>query len=172
MHDGEGMVPVRLHWLNATDCAVVPVAGLKSKTWYRITVRLDSAMDMQGNRGPDSTLILRFETRDLRLTGTIEGMVVDTDEKGTGAIVITASGVGQALPETREIVLAQPGAFVIDRLPEGRYTLHAFRDADSSRGYTNGVPFPFVPSERFTVAADTVKVRARWNVEGVLLKFR
>ena len=34
-----------------------------------------------------------------------------------------------------------------------------------------GRPYPFLPSEPFTVGSDTVKVRARWTVEGVSLRF-
>ncbi|MFN0157043.1 MAG: Ig-like domain-containing protein [Bacteroidota bacterium] len=172
LRDGENLIPAELRWFNATDCAIVPVEQLKSKTWYQVSIHLDSARDMHGNRGADSTVIVRFETRDLRLTGTIEGTVVDVDDGATGTIMITATSIGVPSPETREMALAKPGIFIIDQLPEGRYTLQAFRDADSSRSYTYGLPFPFAPAERFTVAGDTAKVRARWNVEGVLLRFR
>ena len=68
--------------------------------------------------------------------------------------------------------MEQPGAFVLDRLVEGKYVLSAFRDADSSGTYTYGLPYPFAPSERFVVYPDTVKVRARWDVEGVAIRFR
>jgi hypothetical protein len=67
--------------------------------------------------------------------------------------------------------LNREGGFKIDRLVEGKYLLDAFRDADRPGHYSPGLPYPFVTSERFTVAPDTIKVRARWSVEGAWLKF-
>ena len=64
------------------------------------------------------------------------------------------------------------GKFLVDHLPEGKYTMSAFVDADSSGSYTFGKPFPYHVSERFTIYPDTLKVRARWGVEGVVLTLR
>jgi hypothetical protein len=59
----------------------------------------------------------------------------------------------------------------MDRLPEGRYGIQAFEDLDGNGKYRSGLPYPFLPSARFAVYPDTVKVRARWSVEGVQIKF-
>jgi len=78
------------------------------------------------------------------------------------------------LPEAhvRELVLQRPGTFTLERLPEGRYLLAAFRDRDSSGAFDAGQPFPFAPAERFVEVPDTLKIRARWGIEGVPVRLR
>jgi hypothetical protein len=167
------VLPSGLRWLNASDVQLVPVEPLQSNAWYQIRVVLDSVQDYFENRWKDSTWSVVFQSLDLRTTGTIEGVVVDeAKERGRGLIYITVASV-DANPERGKILqLSKTGSFSVDRLPEGKYTFSGFRDADSSGSYSFGQPFPFVPSERFTVSSDTVKVRARWGVEGVVLKFK
>jgi hypothetical protein len=132
---------------------------------------MDSVRDLFGNGYRDSTRILRFETMDLRATGVVEGTVID-ERKGDGAIYLVASSIDRPSGIKKTVLLPGPGRFTIDRLPEGSYTLSAFRDADSSGGYSYGLPYPFKVSERFVVGEDTLRVRARWNVEGVLVKLK
>jgi hypothetical protein len=167
------VVPSNLRWLNASDVELAPVAPLRSKAWYQIRVVLDSVQDYFGNRWKDSIWSVRFQSIDLRTTGTVDGVVVDdAKERGRGMIYVNVTSVDVNPPRERILHLAKPGSFSVDRLPEGRYTINGFRDADSSGSYSFGRPFPFVPSERFAVSSDTVKVRARWGIEGVVLKFK
>ncbi len=165
-------VPSALRWLSASDAQLVPAVPLRSKEWYQIQVTMDSVQDYAGNRWKDSTLRLRFQSLDLRTTGTVEGVVLDNEKGGHGPIYVTAMNVGANQMYEKAIRLPLPGSFTLEQLPEGKYTFKGFRDADSSGSYSFGRPFPFVPSERFTVVSDTIKVRARWGVEGVVLKFR
>lgn len=165
-------VQSNLVWKNATQCLVVPELPLMSGAWYTLTVVLDSVRDFDGNSPRDSILNMRFQTLDTRSTGVVEGTVFDEKEEGTGVIFVTARAVDQAPVVVRTIQLKGPGRFEFEKLQEGRYILSAFRDADSSGVYTFGLPFPYQPSERFAVLDDTLKVRARWSVEGVLLRFR
>ena len=161
-----------LHWSSAANLQLSPVALLHSKEWYEILVPLDSVRDYAGNTWKDTTMLVRFQSLDLRTTGTIEGDVVDEQKEGKGQIYVTASSVDLTPPRARTILLSEPGSFTIDRIPEGKYVLKGFRDADSSGSYSFGKPFPFVPSERFVVSTDTIRVRARWGAEGVTLKFK
>jgi hypothetical protein len=169
----KSVVPSRFGWVSASDAELTPAVPLKSKAWYQIRVVLDSVKDYSGNRWKDSTWSVRFQSLDLRTTGTVDGVVVDdAKEGGRGMIYVTVASVGVNPPHEKILRLTQPGPFSVDRLPEGRYTFNGFRDADSSGSYSFGRPFPFIPSERFAVSSDTVKVRARWGVEGVVLRFK
>jgi hypothetical protein len=132
---------------------------------------MDSVRDYLGNTWKDSTWSVRFQSLDLRTTGVVEGVVFD-NEPDRGRIYLTAIRIDVSLPHEKTIELSKPGSFTFGQLSEGRYTFRAFRDADSSGSYSFGRPFPFIPSERFVGSSDTIKVRARWGVEGVVLKFR
>ena len=164
-------VEVDRRWLGPADMTLAFPGPLRSHAWYGVIMRLDSLRDLRGNAGPDSTRVVRFETMDIKTAGVIEGSVKD-ERMSTGEIVLTARNVGAADSTWRILRLPGPGSFVLKDLPEGLYALQAFRDADSTGAYSFGMPFPFVPSERFTVFPDTVKVRARWGVESVTLQLK
>jgi hypothetical protein len=160
-------------WISAMSLLISPRKPLNSASWYTIRVVMDSVRDLSGNGWKDSVSMLRFQTLDLKATGTIEGVVIDADS-GThlGEIYVTATRVLSSSPTVATLRLSGTGKFRFERLLEGRYTLSAFRDRDSSESFSFGKPFPFTPSERFAVIADTLKVRARWAVEGVVVRFK
>jgi hypothetical protein len=108
---------------------------------------------------------------DLRKTGGVEGNLVDARSRGK-RYVVSAQSVGMTPSYRRNVVLQSPGGFAIPLLAEGKYTISAIEDIDGSGNYSYGVPHPFAPAGRFSVYPDTVKVRARWGVEGVSLEFR
>jgi hypothetical protein len=163
-------VDVNAVWLSATDLVLVPRMPFASRAWYQFRLVMDSVRDYHGFRYKDSTLVIRFQTIDLRVTGVMSGSVVDAQgEKGRGPIYLTASSIDLPTRRTRTLRMNSPGRFLLEKLVEGKYVLDAYRDTDSSGTYTYGEPYPYVPSERFVVYRDTVKVRARWTVEGVQL---
>jgi hypothetical protein len=174
LRDSAGVpVDLRLRWLSPADVSLGMNAPLRGAMWYKLTAQLDSVSDFYGNSYRDSTFTLSFQTIDLRTTGVIEGTVADdAGSEGDGPVYLTAVSVDVVPPFERSVVLERPGRFSIDQLVEGRYVLKAFRDLDRSQSFSYGRPFPFVPAERFLFLKDTVKVRARWNVEGVLVKFK
>jgi hypothetical protein len=164
-------IDVDLHWLSAVELLVRPRAEFAFNAWYRLQVVMDSVRDLEGNAYKDSTLALRFQTLDLRTTGTIEGTVTDA-VNAVGRVVVTAARADATDVRRRTVTLPAPGPFKLDRLPEGMYGISSFRDADSSGTYGYGLPFPYKPSERFAVYQDPVKVRARWGVQGVVIPLK
>jgi hypothetical protein len=158
-------------WSGPADVDLVFSHPLMSRHWYEIRITLDSLRDVRGNARRDSTTRLRIQTFDLKSAGTIEGWVRDS-AGGTGAFTVLARSVGTPDVLERRVHLPQPGLYQITDLPEGLYTIWGYRDVDSSGSYSFGLPYPYRRSEPFTVLAETVKVRARWGVEGAGLNFR
>lgn len=159
---------VETRWLNATDVLLIPRKEFMSYAWYSLRIALDSVRDDRGNRPKDSTYVLRFQTIDLKTTGVIAGVVIDAEgDSAAGQLYLNASSIDLTPQRKRTIRMDRPGPFSMNRLVEGKYVLDAFRDRDSSRDFSYGTVRPFAPSERFAVYPDTIKVRARWNVEGV-----
>jgi hypothetical protein len=168
-------VPVgtSVHWLSPIDMLVQPRQPLVGRMWYTIHMVLDSLRDHQGNGLRDSTYDLRFESLDLRGTGTIEGTVLcDSPELPEGPVYVAATGVGSAPQILRSVRLEKAGPFKIEQVVEGRYLLSGFIDADSSGTYSFGRPFPFLASECFGVFPDTLKVRARWGLDGITIQMK
>jgi len=148
---------------------LLPAQPLKPLAWYTFRMVLDSVRDGRGRCHRDSVLVIHLQTQDYRTTGAIQGRVVDPT--GAGSVVVTVNSVG--LTPARSVVhrFSEPGAFSIERLPEGKYALQSYRDQNGDGVFSPGRPYPFTPSERFTVFPDTVKVRARWAIEGVTIRY-
>jgi hypothetical protein len=164
-------VRMDLDWLDPVRLLLRPRAPLSERTDYRLRVTMDSVRDLHGASYRDSVLVMKFRTQDLRMTGSISGVLAGVPGRPpAGPVYVSANALSGAEGEKRTARLPRPGAFTIDRLFEGKYVVSAFLDEDSSATYNFGKPYPFLPSERFAVYKDTVKVRARWSVENVMLQ--
>jgi hypothetical protein len=166
-------LPGSVVWTGPASFGLVPGKPLAGKSWYAIRVTMDSVRSLLGRGYKDSTFTLRFQTLDLRMTGQLSGAVVDAmGQKGRGRLVVSASGIDGNSAHAATVILDRPGPFNFGQLQEGKYVISGFRDADSSGTYSYGLPSPFVPAERFAVYPDTLRIRARWGVEGVVLRFK
>lgn len=162
-------VPSTLVPRTPAEIFLIPAQPLKSLAWYSIRVVLDSVRDSRGRCHGDSVLEVHLQTQDNRTTGTIQGRIVDPT--GAGAVVLTVNSVDLVPPRSAVHRTPEPGVFAVERLPEGKYALQSYRDQDGNGVFSPGLPFPFAPSERFAVFPDTVKVRARWAIEGVTIVY-
>jgi hypothetical protein len=159
------------HWEGPSRLVLHPKTPLWSSAWYTLEVRLDSVQDLRGRRYADSVSRVRFQTLDLKRTGVITGTLVDSAGSAHPYLVI-AESIDLAQKERRTVRCARPGPFALRDVIEGKYILSAFEDADGNGVYTVGTPSPYRPAERFAVGGDTLRVRARWSIEGALLRFR
>jgi hypothetical protein len=144
---------------------------LWSNAWYRLSVVMDSVKDFREKRYRDSVFVLRFQTLDMKRTGEIEGQLVDGRTQGK-PYRVSAETVDASPVVERTITVKGAGRFVFPQLIEGKYRIDGYEDADESGKYSFGKAHPFAPAERFAVFQDTVKVRARWGVQGVVLQFK
>jgi hypothetical protein len=122
---------------------------------------------MAGNGLPDT--VLTFRTINMDTLSEIIGTVFDRDTTAEGELVVTATQIKNT-EISYSTILSQPGPYRIDSVLPGMYLLDVFRDKNGDRCYTTGAPYPFIPSERFIVYEDTVKIRSRWPNEGNNLK--
>lgn len=159
-------------WWYSTAVSFVPHPRLHFNTHYKIRIILDSLQDFEGNHFSDSSAVLRFETVDEMTLSGVRGSVVDGVPDSRGRITITAMNLTNKQVAPYTTVLAGPGAFVLDEMMEGQYVFFAYRDADSNGRFSYGRPFPYLPSERFLYYPDTLKLRARWPLEGLTLRFK
>lgn len=160
-------------WLDRAAMSVIPLNKLSSKSWHTLSVLTHAAEDWSGRRFRDSLRVIRFETLDAESFSAIEGTVIDRNSSDTkGSVVVTVESVEAKESRTHSAVAAPNGSFILPEVVEGRYVLGGYRDRNSNGVYDPGKPFPFVPSERFNVVQDTLKVRARWPLEGLRLELK
>jgi hypothetical protein len=165
--DVEGM----FRWESSGRVMFLPSRPLLPFAWYRIRIVLDSLCDRSGNHFVDSVFSRAFQTITTRKLGSIRGIVDDRLSNDSSLVYVFATSVTDKLAAPRAIELARPGSFEFTDLPEGKYQLSAFRDSNGDGRFGYGKPFSFAPAERFAVYPDTVKVRARWPLEGVVIRF-
>jgi hypothetical protein len=166
-------IPLTLHWLSDASLEISPQGKLAGKAWFTLRIGMRSVLNLMGRGGRDSLRVFRFQTLDEELFSSIEGFVNDlslTDARGD--VILVARNVSRKEPKEYTAHLSKPGPFVLNDLLEGKYILQAFRDRNGDNRHTTGRIFPFQTSERFTEFPDTLKLRARWPLEGVELKLR
>ncbi len=173
MDSSRNSVPLTLNWHSDASVEISPKGKLVGKAWFSLRISMRSVLNLVGKGGKDSLRVFRFQTLDEESFSSIEGFVNDlnlTDTKGD--IILVARNVSRKEPKEYAARLSKTGPFVLNDLLEGKYILQAFRDRNGDRRYTIGRVFPFQTSERFTEYRDTLKLRARWPLEGVELKLR
>ncbi len=146
---------------------------LRSLTWYVVTVDATAVRNAQGRTGAGPQRTFRFQTLDVEQLSSIEGRVIDRSVTDTtGTIVLIAENLGASSQRTFTMQLSEPGEFAFRNLGEGQYLLRVYRDRNRNGVFDAGLPFPFRPSERFVVYPDTLKLRARWPLEGVTVELK
>ena len=160
-----------LRWLNDAAVVVAPRARLGSKSWFTLIVRMREAKDWRDSLSTDTTRTVRFETLDDESMSSIEGTTLDHNRSDTsGTVYVMATSVLEKAVRSYTVTSAQDGRFAFSEILEGKYVLQAFRDRNRNQIHDVGRPYPFSPSERLSSLSDTLKVRARWPLEGVKIE--
>ncbi len=165
-------VPLLFVWNSSASFSVLPRQALRQDYSYTFFIRFDSLRDGTGNHWKDSTRKFPIRTMNPELLGSIEGVLVDSDTSHADRYIVVAENTAKKKNKPVHVTTQRGKKFLFPLLDAGEYRLKAFQDDYSTGSYYSGKPFPFIPSERFAVYPDSIKVRARWPVEGVRLKFR
>lgn len=164
-------VPITFRWLSDASVELSPTVKLASKTWYACRVGMRSVTDLFGKKGRDSLKVTRFQTMDEELYSSIEGTVNDLDSNDRkGDLVVLARTISRNDSKEYQVRLGKDGPYALRNIVEGKYVLFCYRDRNDNKRYDSGLVHPYQPSERFVQYADTLKVRARWPLEGVDIK--
>jgi hypothetical protein len=165
--------PVGVRWLSDAAAELTPSVKLTGSTWYILRIAMRRASDLFGRNGRDSVRVLRFRTIDDELFSSIEGVVTDSNTVDVkGEFVIGARNVAKKEQKEYQTLPGRSGVVALRDITEGLYIVTAFRDRNGNNKLDHGVPYPYQPSERFVQYPDTLKVRARWPLEGVELRLR
>jgi hypothetical protein len=167
------IVPSEKRWASNVVVVIRPEKDFESAAWYRLRAELRDLRDWAGRSFRDSVRTWRFRTLDVEDMSSVEGFVMDKNRTDTaGSIIVDASQIGVKPPQEYTAIARRSGDFVFPRITEGRYVFQAFRDRNGNGEYDPGKPFPFEFSERQSPLSDTLKVRARWPLEGVGLEMK
>ncbi len=161
-------VDVRAAWINPAKLSLKPRGALEINQRYLLELRWNYLKDLFGNRHKDSVTTFRFGITDPEQFGSIEGSFA-----GFGSllpVVIQAENIVDKRQKAVKTKTSQFGKFAFTLLPEGRYALKAFEDRNNNFTHDAGKIYPYQPAEKFTLYSDTIRVRPRWPVDGVIFK--
>ena len=145
----------------------IPTSKLNIGERYSLTFKWNGIRDMIGNHLKDSIDHVLFTIDDPENYGSIEGIFGGF---GGSLNIIQAKNINSAKQTEISAVTTASGKFTLPRLPEGRYALKAFDDKNGNGIHDAGKIFPYKRAERFSLYQDTIRVRARWPVDGVMMK--
>ena len=166
-------IPTEKIWISDAVISLKPEQELMNRTWYTLHADLRVVHDWAGRVCRDSTKVWRFETLDIEDLSSVDGMVLDENKSDTsGHVYVTAIQIGGNNPKYYKVAADATGNFLFPQIAEGRYVFQSFRDRNNNGKLDAGKPFPFVYSERMSSISDTLKVRARWPLEGVKIKMK
>ena len=161
-------IPVERKWISSVAVSIEPRQDCLDKTWYEVTADIPQLQDWSGRLCKDTVKVIRFATLDVEDMSSIDGMIFDADKTDVeGNLCLTATLLEGRNSQSYLAIADASGKFNFRLVPEGKYVFQAFRDRNKNKIYDAGKPFPFVFSERLGILSDTVKVRARWPLEGV-----
>ncbi len=142
----------------------VGLGNLVPSEWYAVKL---SYRAYTGETEKDSVVTLRFMMADSTTLGDVEGTV--TPPTSGGRIVVGAERQGG---KDFYVFADSSGAFKLDGILAGTYTLRAYLQHGKGMKYYYGRSYPYRFAEPFGVYKDQVKVRARWTTEGVTIGIR
>jgi hypothetical protein len=156
-------------WLDPRHLVFSPV-----RSWPEsvvVVVSLDSTrlLDRHGHLAPPQPRTWTFRPLLQSQMGTLAGEVEVSDSGWTTVPChLEASPVGKGAVATQ--ALEEPGAFEMS-LPAGRWILGGFLDLDRDGRWSGGHIQPYKPAEPRTIMRDTVTVRARFTLDGAVIRF-
>lgn len=169
---GNVKVDGKFFWQTDANLRYKPSTPLQSKVEYSIKIVLDSVYDAAGNSIGDSIAVIKFTTIDSKKLGLIRGSVsLDSVDSLLQQVVVRLVNINNFTTLPVSLKVNQVQTFEFFNLSEGQYTIEAFVDENNNGKYDSGKIFPHHYSEKLGIYPDTIKVRARWPIEGVNVKF-
>ncbi|MBW7889394.1 MAG: Ig-like domain-containing protein, partial [Bacteroidetes bacterium] len=161
-------VPFNLRWMNAASFVVQPKSPLPPNEQFQIQLSMKYFSDLFSHTHRDTVRRYPFRTIDPDQFGSIEGKC--TAEGFSQNVIIEADNISQKEHKPHQTELRPDASFSFPLLTEGRYVLKAYVDTDKNKKLSAGKVFPYQRSEKFLLYPDTIKVRARWPVDGVMIR--
>ncbi|KUO62494.1 hypothetical protein APF79_08340 [bacterium BRH_c32] len=139
----------------------------KPKTEFIVKVNLNPIQDLSGNK-KDTTITKTISAMNDIDFVSIAGHI-DIDEENNYPIKIKLTDTKSKNELNSANVEANK--FKLTKILPGKYFLYSFIDKDSNSVYTNGELSPLVYSEKFILYSDTLKIKSRWSLEDLNIKF-
>jgi Big-like domain-containing protein len=153
------------NWRNDSLLEIFPASNFQPGMDYTLTFSLPF------RDGNIYKYKLSFRTASTNSFGDIIGSVVLPERNSELVSVVIQLESRETKPPATYTFQVQDTSFHLRKILENDYSLLAFMDKNGNRVYDFGNPYPFDYSERFFYYPKTIKVKAGWSVENVIINF-
>ncbi|HPC35136.1 MAG TPA: Ig-like domain-containing protein [Candidatus Marinimicrobia bacterium] len=159
-------VAIHSSWIDANSFIIEPEKPLISASNYSLQINSRNWRDYSGNFFQDSLIILKFNTIDQNLFGSVSGKIISRNKVNFKNLVIEAQLSGSA-KFFRQTCPDSIGFYqLIDLLP-GKYKFSIWEDRNCNGKYDFGRLSPYLPAESYRTYSDEINVRSRWETAEV-----
>jgi hypothetical protein len=148
-------------WIAPNQVRLRFPGGIPRQRKIDVALTPESITDVFQNRMPDSSLGFSFR---LPPADTVGSMAASLESGQTGNIIGMLSRYSRE-GDTYKGHFDSQGKLMLNSIMPGVYRFEFFADSDSNDEWSAGTISPFMPAERFSFLADSIKVRSRWNTD-------
>ena len=154
-------IPYSLKWDSPIVLNLLPHDNWEAQTNYELQLLSKDFPPVFGRALKDSLTSINFKTSDYQGFG---NLIINTILEEEENIVAKLEKMEKPYSTFRSVVNLD-GQTVLDKIPEGNYSLTFFQDSDNNMQYSYGTIDPYKSSEWFYNFQDTVKIRSNWDIE-------
>lgn len=156
--------------IKGSSIFIKPVMPFTDKKWHRIVTEIKNLGSFANPKTIDTSFVINFKTEDLKIKGSISGVVqYDKEICDFNKYIILKHANGRNI---YSVQLDEMSAWSFQNIETGDYSAEIFCDVDGNGRYSYGNPFPYVFAEPFVQFEDVLKVKPRWALENVILKVK
>lgn len=161
----DSLNPFTTNWKYPYQLEILPEISWEGNKWIQFQLNEIKFRDSAGNVLEIEKTHYSWKILNPDTLSSISGSISDQDSLGQSRFYLQLEKVGAGRDE-KSVVHIDSTFYLFNDILPGKYILSGYRDADKNGIYSLGSTFPFVLSERFFVAQDTILVRAKWPNEG------
>jgi hypothetical protein len=154
-------IPYSIKWDSPIALNLLPHENWEPQTNYELQLLSKDFPPVFGRALKDSLTSINFKTSDYQGFG---NLIINTISEEEENIVAKLEKMEKPYYTFRSVVNLD-GQTVLDKIPEGNYSLTFFQDSDNNMQYSYGTIDPYKSSEWFYNFQDTVKIRSNWDIE-------
>ena len=154
-------IPYSIEWDSPIALNLLPHENWEPQTNYELQLLSKDFPPVFGRALKDSLTSINFKTSDYQGFG---NLIINTISEEEENIVAKLEKMEKPYYTFRSVVNLD-GETVLDKIPEGNYSLTFFQDSDNNMQYSYGTIDPYKSSEWFYNFQDTVKIRSNWDIE-------
>ena len=154
-------IPYSLEWDSPMVLSLLPHKNWEPQTDYELQLFSNDFSPTFGRPLKDSLTLINFKTSEFQGFGSL---IFNTNLEKEENIIAKLEKMEKPYYTFRSVVNLD-GQTVLDKIPEGNYSLTFFQDSDNNMQYSYGTIDPYKSSEWFYNFQDTVKIRSNWDIE-------